>query len=144
MGVATPTNVMRACGRDTLNKNQRENDSSSALASRQPTLCLINTYYRPPTTPTLDPHMADTAKQWPTCVPLDDLPSLLSGRTTSPAKLIKVCSWTEIPSGQRDRVAAGGECRSSEKTRPSVLFKTCDALECGNYTERYPFRGTRR
>eukprot|EP00752_Nemacystus_decipiens_P015555 g13878.t1 len=103
--------------------------------------------------PTLDPRVADKVKQWPPCMPLDDLPSLFEleeairgmanrkavGPDDLPAELIKL-----FLGGDRSllhdfhaiivAVWQTGEVPQQWKDATvKVLFKKGDPLECGNY-----------
>ncbi|CAB1097278.1 unnamed protein product [Ectocarpus sp. CCAP 1310/34] len=74
--------------------------------------------------PTIDLHAADKVKRWPTCVPLDDIPSPLEVE--------------EAVQEMANRKAVGPDDLPAELIKlfldgDQVLFNKGDTMECGNY-----------
>ncbi|CAB1101823.1 unnamed protein product [Ectocarpus sp. CCAP 1310/34] len=103
--------------------------------------------------PTIDLHAADKVKRWPTCVPLDDIPSLLEveeavremanrkavGPDDLPAELIKLFLdgdqglLREFHAIVVDVWQTGDVPQQWKDATIKVLFKKGDTTECGNY-----------
>ncbi|CAB1104154.1 unnamed protein product [Ectocarpus sp. CCAP 1310/34] len=103
--------------------------------------------------PTIDLHATDRVKQWPTCVPLDDIPSLFEveeavrgmanrkavGPDDLPAELIKLFLdgdrgfLREFHAIVVDVWQTGNVPQQWKDATIKVLFKKGDTMECGNY-----------
>ncbi|CAB1101768.1 unnamed protein product [Ectocarpus sp. CCAP 1310/34] len=103
--------------------------------------------------PTIDLHAADKVTRWPTCVPLDDIPSLLEveeavremvnrkavGPDDLPAELIKLFLdgdqglLREFHATVVDVWQTGDVPQQWKDATIKVLFKKGDTMECGKY-----------
>ncbi|CAB1118404.1 unnamed protein product [Ectocarpus sp. CCAP 1310/34] len=103
--------------------------------------------------PTIDLHAADTVKRWPTCMPLDDIPSLLEveeavremanrkavGPDDLPAELIKLfldedqSLLRESHANVVDVWQTRDVPQQWKDATTKVLFNKGDTMECGNY-----------